>query len=376
MSLKAFSAAQIFDGAHLHNDCTLLMRDGRFDGIVAVDDTPDEYEIHPLDGGVISPGFVDLQVNGGSGVMLNDDPSVETLQIMAEAHQSLGVAGFLPTLITDTPAHSQATINAVADAIAEGVEGIIGLHLEGPHLSVARKGAHDATLIRPMDDSDLAMVLDAAERLPNLKMTVAPENVTEVQVSTMARAGVIVSLGHTDADFDTCQRWMGAGATCVTHLYNAMSQLGNREPGLVGAALTNGATSAGLIADGIHVHPAAMKAAIDAKQGPGQIFLVSDAMGVAGSDATEFTLNNRQILRRDGRLTLADGTLAGADLDMAQAVRVLVQEVGVDLTQALAMATSIPAGLLRDNQGLGHFTKGKKIRPVWLDRTLHLRELP
>jgi len=376
MSLKAFSGAQIFDGAHLHNDCALLMRDGCFDGIVAATDMPDEYKVDHLEGGVISPGFVDLQVNGGGGVMLNDDPSVETLKIMAQAHQGLGVAGFLPTLITDTPAHSQAAINAVADAIAEGVEGIIGLHLEGPHLSIARKGAHDGDLIRRMEDSDLAMVLGAAERLPNLKMTVAPENVTEAQVSVMAEAGVIVSLGHTDADFDTCQRWIDAGATCVTHLYNAMSQLGNRTPGLVGAALTNGAVSAGLIADGIHVHSAAMKVAIDAKQGPGQIFLVSDAMAVAGSETTEFILNNRQILRRDGRLTLADDTLAGADLDMAQAVRVLVQEVGVDLPQALAMATSIPAGLLRDNQGLGRFTKGKKIRPVWLDRTLHLRELP
>ncbi|WP_107495378.1 N-acetylglucosamine-6-phosphate deacetylase [Thalassobius sp. I31.1] len=376
MSLTAFRGAQIFDGETLHDGCALLVRDGCFEGIMATADLPDGCDAHHLDGGVLSPGFVDLQVNGGGGVMLNDDPSVETLKVMAKAHRSLEVTGFLPTLITDTRARSQAAIDAVAEAINQGVEGIIGLHLEGPHLSIARKGAHDGDLIRPMDDADLAMILDAAKRLPNVKMTVAPENVTEAQVAAMAEAGVIVSLGHTDADFDTCQRWIDAGATCVTHLYNAMSQLGNREPGLVGAALSNGAVSAGLIADGIHVHSAAIKTALRAKQGPRQVFLVSDAMAVAGSDATEFTLNNRQILRRDGRLTLADGTLAGADLDLTQAVRVLVQQVGVDLAQALAMATTIPAGLLRDDQGLGRFTKGKKIRPVWLDRTLHLRDLP
>ena len=377
MKFTAYSGVQVFDGTQLHaGKAVLFAEDGVFSALIAVSDLPEDCVHHILDGGVITPGFVDLQVNGGGGVMFNDIPSLETLKTIAKSHQGLGVAGFLPTLITDTRAKSQAAIDAVIQAIDAGIEGILGLHLEGPHLSIARKGAHDGDLIRRMDEMDLAMLLDAAAQLPNLKMTVAPENVTEAQVETLAKAGVLVSLGHTDADFETCQRWMDAGAHCVTHLFNAMSQLGNRAPGLVGAALNTDHVSAGLIADGIHVHPVAMRAALAAKRGPGQVFLVSDAMAVAGSDETEFTLNGRTILRRDGRLTLADGTLAGADLDLAQAIRILVQDVGVGLEQALAMATSIPADLLRDSQGLGRFEMGKKIRPIWLDRAFDLRALP
>ena len=177
-------------------------------------------------------------------------------------------------------------------------------------------------------------------------MTVAPENVTEDQVAALARAGVLVSLGHTDADFDTCSRYFAAGARCVTHLFNAMSQLGNREPGLVGAALAHGSAHAGLIADTIHVHPEAMRTAWAAKTGPGRIFLVSDAMAVAGTDRTSFELGGRRIFREAGRLTLENGTLAGADLDLTTAIRVMVEEVGVPTAAALEAASTIPTGLI------------------------------
>ena len=169
--------------------------------------------------------------------MFNHAPSVETLRVIAQAHRSLGTVALLPTLITDTPAQTRAAIDAVEKAITEDVLGIIGIHLEGPHLSVARKGAHDAALIRPMEAQDLELICDAARRLPNVMVTVAPENVTTAQISAMSAAGVIVSLGHTDANFETCISAFDAGATCVTHLFNAMSQLGSRTPGLVGAAL-------------------------------------------------------------------------------------------------------------------------------------------
>ena len=241
--------------------------------------------------------------------------------------------------------------------MAQAVPGILGLHLEGPHLSVARKGAHDAELIRAMGADDLALLCDAAARLPVLKVTLAPETVTPDQVATLVAAGVIVSLGHSDAGFGTCMAAAKAGASCVTHLFNAMSQLGNREPGLVGAALTCGGLSAGLIADGIHVHPASIRAAMAAKAGPGQVFLVSDAMSVAGSEQTEFTLNGRLIRRVAGRLTLEDGTLAGADLDQLTAVRNLVGWGITDEPRALAMATSIPADLI-GVAGYGRLTPG------------------
>ncbi|WP_127114439.1 N-acetylglucosamine-6-phosphate deacetylase [Shimia sediminis] len=346
MASLTFRNGRIFDGVDLHETQAAHFENGRFAGLVPEADMPSAEQEIDLGGDILFPGFVDLQVNGGDGVLFNSDPSVATLRRMAAAHRRLGVTAFLPTLITDTRDKTRAAVNATQEAIRMGVTGIAGLHLEGPHLSIARKGAHDATLIRAMEAEDLDILLKAATALPRLKVTVAPENVTEAQVTALAETGVLVSLGHSDADNATSARYIAAGARCVTHLFNAMSQLGNREPGLVGAALSNGNVHAGLIADAVHVHPDTIRAAWKAKTGPGQIFLVSDAMAVAGTDATEFELGDRLIRRNAGVLTLADGTLAGADLDLSTAVRVMVEKVGVDLASALRAATSIPAALV------------------------------
>jgi N-acetylglucosamine-6-phosphate deacetylase len=344
---SAYLGARIFDGVALRDDHALLVLPDRTTRITAPQDLPSECPIHTLDGGTLLSGFVDLQVNGGGGVMFNDAPTVETLATIVTAHRGLGTAAILPTLITDTPAQTAAAIKAVTDALDQRIPGIAGLHLEGPHLSVARKGAHDGTLIRPMQDSDLRGLLDAADRIPNLMVTVAPENVTNTQIRTLADAGIIVSLGHSDCDYDTAMAAFDAGARCATHLFNAMSQAQARAPGLVGAALSHPMAACGLIADGVHVHPAMIRAALAAKTGPSDIFLVTDAMATAGSDITSFQLNGREILRSDGKLTLADGTLAGADLTMPQAISVLVEQVIEPFEKALARATTIPAGMLR-----------------------------
>ena len=260
-------------------------------------------------------------------------------------------------------------------AIAEGVPGIIGLHLEGPHLSIARKGAHDPGLIRPMQASDLLMLIEAARHLPCLKVTIAPEVVTPEQIRALHEAGITVSLGHTDADFDTCVRAVEAGASCVTHLFNAMSQMGNREPGVVGAALGLGALSAGLIADGIHVHPRNLATALRAKAGPGAIFLVSDSMATAGSNIVDFVLNGRPIRRNRGRLTLEDGTLAGADLDLTTAIRVLVQDVGHPFNDALRMATSSPAKVVRQSHLAGALATGMPANFILLNEAIQLVDI-
>lgn len=353
---QIFRGGPIFDGDQMLMDHRLIVAG---DTIVALE--PDRGDgaagdVVELGGDVLSPGFVDLQVNGGDGIMFNDAPEVETLRRMGRAHVGLGATSILPTLITDTAEQTRAAIDAAKAAIAEGVPGIAGLHLEGPHLSVTRKGAHSAGLIREMAPEDLEALLAAARDLPALMITVAPENVSLDQVAALAGAGAIVSLGHSNADFATCSEYVRAGARCVTHLFNAMSQMGNREPGLVGAALAHGDLSAGLIADAIHVHPATIRAAWDAKQGPGEIFLVSDSMACAGSSAQSFEIDRRKVLRRDGRLTLEDGTLAGADLDLVTALRVMVQEVGVPLANALRAATSVPAKLA--GLDAGHLAPG------------------
>lgn len=366
MGRSVFVGADVFDGERIHQRAALVVEDGR---VVAIGPEAAGERVE-LDGGVVAPGFVDLQVNGGGGVMLNDQPTLEGIAAICEAHGRLGTTGLLPTLITDRPEVTRAAVEA-GGAASGRVPGFLGLHLEGPHLDRRRKGAHDPALIRPMEEADLELLVAAAARLPALLVTVAPESVTEEQIARLAAAGVIVSLGHSDCGAATAQAAVRAGARGVTHLFNAMSQLGNREPGLVGATLDAEDLQAGLIADGVHVAVEGMRIALAAKRGTDGLFLVTDAMAVAGTDLDGFELNGRRILRRDGRLTLADGTLAGADIDFAGSLRMLVFEVGAPLERALRMATAGPAGVI--GAQAGRLVPGGAADLVHLDGDLVLR---
>ena len=363
MALR-FTGAAVFDGSRIHPDANLRVENGR----VVEGDGPAKTVF--LEGGILAPGFLDLQVNGGGGRMIDGGADIDTIREICAVHARLGATGILPTLITDTEGATRAVIGAGIAAARAGVPGFLGLHLEGPHLDPRRKGAHDAGLIRPMQGSDLEMLLDAVTKLPSLMVTVAPEAVTPDQISRLARAGIVVSLGHSDTCCKPALAAIAAGASCATHLFNAMSGLQNREPGLVGAALTSD-IFAGLIADGIHVDPVTIRVAMAAK--PDSIFLVSDAMAAAGSDATEFSLGGRRIMRREGRLALQDGTLAGADLSLPQAVGVMVTEVGIPPETALAMATSRPAACLGRASELGHLLPGRVADMVHLGRDWSLK---
>jgi N-acetylglucosamine-6-phosphate deacetylase len=373
-----FKAEWIFDGEDWHQNAVLLVNGGSSEGVVSETAAPKKAFVHDLGKVVLAPGFVDLQVNGGGGIMFNDHPTVEGIETICRAHARFGTTALLPTLITDTPEVTAAAIAAGIEAARRKVPGFAGLHLEGPHLSIARKGAHDSKLIRPMTDADQAALIAARKELPTLLATVAPESVTTERVAALTQAGIVVSLGHTDATYALAGVYADAGASMVTHLFNAMSQIGNREPGLVGAAVDDGRLSAGLIADGIHVHLSTIEIALRAKFGPGNIFLVTDAMATIGTDLTSFTLNGRTVYRKDGRLTLQDGTLAGADLDMASAVRFICSLRGLDLPEALPMASLYPAEAIRRDDRLGRLTKGSAanivalsdgldVRGVWID---------
>ncbi len=378
--LLAISGARIFDGEHWHDGAALLVEFGYVSGIVEGASLPAHCQHVRLDGGMLVPGFIDLQVNGGGGVLFNNAPTLEAIETICGAHAQYGTTGLLPTLITDTVAVTEAAIDAGIAAEARRVPGFLGLHLEGPHLSLARKGTHDPTLIRPMDGADEARLKQAALALPTLLATIAPESVSTEQIRALADAGVIVSLGHSDASYDTATAAIAAGAAMATHLFNAMSQLGNRDPGVVGAVLDSPAVYAGLIADGIHVHPATMAAALRAKRGDGRIFLVTDAMSQTGTDITSFPLNGRTITRADGALRLADGTLAGADLDMIDAVNFVVDTLGVELAEALRMAALYPAQAIGKADTHGHLRRGatasfvhlsddRQVRSTWIDGT-------
>lgn len=371
----AYTGAEIFDGEKRHRSAALLVEKGRIISIVSERDLASKYSEISLSGGLITAGFVDLQVNGGGGVMLNNTPDVSTIKTICDAHFQFGTTSLLPTLITDTPQQTETTIGAAVDAISQDVAGTAGLHLEGPHLSVARKGAHDPALIRAMTEPNCERLELLASELPSLLLTVAPESVSFTQIKRLSDAGAVVSVGHTDSEYSVVRAAEEAGATCVTHLFNAMSQLGNREPGMVGAALETGNLYAGLIADGIHVDATTIRVAMRGKNGPGRIFLVTDAMASVGSDLTEFVLNNRKILRRDNRLVLTDGTLAGADLDMITAVRFMIKVVGTGVDEALRMASLYPAQLLKRTGEIGRLGPGTNADFIHLDNALNIKNV-
>lgn len=332
----------IFDGTRLRTGAALAVAGTRSLGI----GTPPKDAPTRRIPGTLSPGFLDLQVNGGGDALLNNDQSPQALHRMAAAHRRFGTVGILPTVITDAPEVLSRAVDAILAAQAEPHpdRSLLGLHIEGPHLSIARRGTHAAQHIRPFDAATLAQVqrLRAADVF--VKITVAPENTTPQDVAKLVGTGAIVSIGHSDASAETTRALLDAGATSFTHLFNAMSPMLNRAPGVTGACI-NSTAYAGIICDGIHVADEMVGLAIRARPVPGRMFLVSDAMcTVGGSD--HFRLYGQDIWLRDGRLVNAEGSLAGAHVTMAEGLRRLITVVGTAPETALDMATAAPARLL------------------------------
>lgn len=378
MTRKIFIGARIFDGERFHDERALIVKDGRVEAIVGRNDLP-EGEVVTLTGGVLSAGFIDAQVNGGGGRMLNDEPSPDSMYMIADGHRPYGTTALLPTLITDTAEATAAAIEAAKVAVKTN-RGVVGLHLEGPHLAPARKGAHLAELMRPVEDRDVKAFIAAREAIGTLLVTIAAEQVTVSQVRELSEAGVIVSIGHSDSTSEAAEARFDAGARGVTHLFNAMSQLAHRAPGLVGAAIDHPAVWCGIIADGHHVDPKALRTALRAKRGEGKLFFVTDAMSLVGSQMDTFTLNGRTVRRERGgfcsKLVLSDGTLAGSDVDMASTIRYGVTYLELTLAEALRMATLYPARFLRladrghlspgAHADLVHFTDAIEVKATWL----------
>ena len=373
MTSLAFAGARLFDGERFVDDHHLVTENGRIVRIAPGEPDP-RLPVRRLDGGVLSPGFIDVQVNGGDGILLNDEPSAKGMARIASAHRPFGTTALLPTLITDT---SEKTIKVLEAARGASIAGVAGVHLEGPHLDPARKGAHLAEYMRPLGDEDIAIYVDAAKGLGALVVTLAASQVSAEAVRRLADGGVIVSIGHSDCTADQAEALFDAGARGVTHLFNAMSGLSHREPGLVGAALTRPDVWGGIIADGHHVDPRALEIAFAAKRGPGRLFVVTDAMALVGSDKESFELNGRTV-RSDRsshcpKLTLEDGTLAGSDIDMAASLRFLVERVGLGPEDALRRATADPADFLRMGHLRGRLVAGARADLVHISDTIDIR---
>ena len=350
----------------------VLLENGRIAAIVATNDARVKAaKRHDLHGAMLLPGFVDAQVNGGGGVLFNDAPTVESIRAIGAAHRRFGTTGFLPTLISDDLSAIANAITAVRDAIAARVPGVIGVHIEGPFISAERKGAHDAAKFRDLDERGVQLLRSLG--VGRTLVTLAPELTTPETISSLARSGIVVSAGHTNATFDEMGTALKSGVRGVTHLFNAMSPLTHREPGVVGAALNDPDCWCGLIVDGRHVHPAVLQMALRCKR-PDRFLLVTDAMPNVGADRNWFMLQGKRIEVRDGVCVDENGTLSGSALDMAGAVRNCVELLGLPLEQAAHMASTYPAQFLGLGSELGRIAPGYRASLVAVDDDVRVRE--
>lgn len=358
-----FTNGHVLTDRGFERDVSVVVEDGHVVALLP-GQAPGAGTVVDLRGGYLVPGFIDTQVNGGGDVLFNDAPTVEGLRRIATAHRRYGTTGMMPTLITDDVAVMRRAIDAVREAIAQGVPGILGIHLEGPYLAPARKGVHDPDKFHTPDAGELELV--ASLGVGRTMLTLAPERFAPDTLRALADSGVILCAGHTAASYEELRDAFASGVSGVTHLFNAMTPMASREPGGVGASLEDPDSWCGIIVDGFHVHDASLRIAIAAKP-RGKMMLVTDAMPPVGGEREDFTLYGIPMTCRDGKCTTAEGGLAGSALDMAGAVRNTVQRIGLPLDEACRMASTYPADFLGLGTELGRIAPGYRADLVWLD---------
>lgn len=341
----------------------LLIENGRIAELTELSDCPADISPEFLKGDLV-PGFIDLQVNGGGGVLFNDETAIHGIEAIGRAHRKFGTTGFLPTLISDDLNVVDTAMRAVEGAIAKGVPGVLGIHIEGPFINAEKRGIHDRTKIRQIDERAVELLSSLTNGVT--LVTLAPELAPAGLIRALVARGVIVAAGHTAGSYEDVRCGLSEGVTGFTHLFNAMSQLSGRAPGAVGAALESSSAWCGIIVDGFHVHPASLRIALAAK-GPDGLVLVTDAMPTVGSKKTSFVLGGRRIRLESGRLAAEDGTLAGSNLNMAQAVANAAEVLGVGLATAVRMATFNPARALGIAEKVGAILPGLRADLVLLN---------
>jgi N-acetylglucosamine-6-phosphate deacetylase len=374
--MTTYFARRLFDGLLVHDNMHMEVNAGIINSIKKAHLSPLTADVEL--NGLVCAGFIDTQVNGGGGVLFNYEPSITTLVTMMQAHSKYGTTAMLPTLITDSSEVMKDAANAVADAITEAVPGIIGIHYEGPNLSKEKRGIHPSGYVRAISDTDLATF--TRSDIGKVLVTIAPENLAPDVITDLVTQGVVVSLGHSGATVEQALGAIQAGATCTTHLFNAMSGLTAREPGLINIALSDVRVTSGLIVDLHHVHPQNCALAYQCI-GADRLMLVTDAMAHVGSDLQTLEWLDSTITRMDGKLTLKDGSLAGSCLDMNSAVKNMVDLLKQQprwsnaddlLANVLNMASQVPAGLL-GIEDIGKLKRGNRADFVLLDDNLRLK---
>ena len=367
---QALINGRVFDGLQLHAGLAVLIEGSKILALVPELEIPDSVTTrHDLEGHILAPGLIDIQVNGGGGVMFNDAPTLETIRTIGAAHRQFGTTGFLPTLISTDADTMRLAFEAVRQAISEKVPGVLGIHLEGPYLNADQCGIHHADRFCEMDEEDLELLTSLKEG--KTLVTLAPECNSLDRIKRLAEKGVLVFGGHSAATYEQTREALKAGMHGFTHLFNAMSQFESRAPGMVGAALEDRNSWCGLIADGQHIHPATFAVAVAAKS-RGYSLLVTDAMASVGSANRTFSYDDLEIEVVDGSCRLASGALAGSDLDMITAVRNAIRFAGLSLTEALRMASVYPAHALGLEDCMGYIRTGYIANFIEIDEELKL----
>ena len=361
---------RILSGERLVSNTTVLLDGARIEALLDPNDARCKIAQQiDLQGGILLPGFIDVQVNGGGGALFNDEPSVEGIRAIGAAHRRFGTTGFLPTLISDDLDTIAQAITAVQAAMDAKVPGVLGVHIEGPFLNWVRRGVHDERHLRLLDESQLALL--SSLRSGRTVLTLAPEMTTPDMIAKLAARGVLLSAGHSDANYDETMAAIAHGLRGFTHLFNAMARLEPRAPGIVGAALYDAETWCGIIVDGHHVDPVMLKLALRCKR-RNRFMLVTDAMPPVGSPEPSFVLQGKTIRVVDGMCRDENGTLAGTALDMASAVRNAVSMLDLDIADAARMASEYPAEFLGLGGELGKIQAGYRADLVALDGGLQV----
>ncbi|MGF1911010.1 N-acetylglucosamine-6-phosphate deacetylase [Vibrio kasasachensis] len=362
--MYALTNCKIYTGSDVLVDHAVIINNELIEAICPIAELSADIIVHDMRGANLSPGFIDLQLNGCGGVMFNDEITAETIQIMHEANLKSGCTSFLPTLITSSDENMRQAVVAARNYHAKYQNQSLGLHLEGPYLNVAKKGIHSVDFIRPSDDEMIDFICNNADVIA--KVTLAPEHNNPEHIQRMRNAGIVVSIGHTNATYAQARQSFEHGITFATHLFNAMTPIVGREPGVVGAIYDTSDVYAGIIADGFHVDYANIRIAHKIKGE--KLVLVTDATAPAGADMDYFIFVGKKVYYRDGKCVDENGTLGGSALTMIEAVQNTVEHVGIALDEALRMATLYPAKAISVDHKLGRIKKGMVANLTVFDR--------
>lgn len=379
--VTALVGARVFDGHQFLDDYAVIIDAGQIEILLPRDQCPPDIAQLDLAGGILAPGFIDLQVNGGGGRLFNNCPDVNTLQAMLSGHRASGTTSMTPTLISDSREQQQLGIDAVQAAIAQGESGILGIHIEGPFFNLEKRGTHKADFIRALTDDDIEWLCQGSQQNQITLVTLAPEQTQSGHIQRLSQAGIHVCAGHTNADHQQIKAALDEGLLGFTHLFNAMRPMTARDPGVVGAALADNRSWCGIIADGHHVDPVTLQVAINSKP-QGKVFLVTDAMATVGSDNKSFDIYGETITEQNGRLINAEGRLAGSAIGMIDAVKFCHLTMQLTLEECLRMASLYPAQFIQKADLLGrirhgyradlvHFNHDFSVRRTWVNGELH-----